>query len=331
MATIAGTRPTYYEVLGLTPAASDEEIRKAFAREISPFRPRAIGGLAEISIAYESLRDPARRRAYDSSIGIEPEPAPPAPRPEGWHHLGSLHVGAVATPAFAAPPAASPRPEPEAVAVADVPVRERRPEPEARYARRPLPELSLPSVEERPIEWRRPALAVGGLFAGVALLGAGLGWYASRDVEPAKAEAVVTSVAPKPVAPAAEAAKSAVVAEPQAERHRPAPPRHSAVPMRQSEPAAQPTAEEQRADEIPDIPTEQVAAQVAPAPEPVAAMPLSNAAIARTIGRIGYSCGSVASTSAVEGEEGVFNVTCTSGDSYRAAPVHGRYRFRRTH
>jgi hypothetical protein len=26
---------------------------------------------------------------------------------------------------------------------------------------------------------------------------------------------------------------------------------------------------------------------------------------------------------------GTFKVTCTSGDSYRATPVNGRYRFRR--
>jgi len=51
--------------------------------------------------------------------------------------------------------------------------------------------------------------------------------------------------------------------------------------------------------------------------------------IARTIGRIGYACGQIASTSAVEGEAGIFKVTCTSGHSYRAAPVRGRYHFRR--
>jgi hypothetical protein len=55
---------------------------------------------------------------------------------------------------------------------------------------------------------------------------------------------------------------------------------------------------------------------------------LPNAVIARTIGRIGYPCGQVAATSAA-GTPGVFTVTCTSGHSYRAAPVHGRYRFRR--
>jgi hypothetical protein len=57
-------------------------------------------------------------------------------------------------------------------------------------------------------------------------------------------------------------------------------------------------------------------------------MPLPNAVVARTIERIGYSCGEVASTSPMEGD-GVFKITCTSGQSYRAAPVHGRYRFKR--
>jgi hypothetical protein len=52
--------------------------------------------------------------------------------------------------------------------------------------------------------------------------------------------------------------------------------------------------------------------------------------IARTIGRIGYACGQVAATAAIEGEApGVFKVTCTSGQSYRAVPVRGRYRFKR--
>jgi hypothetical protein len=67
----------------------------------------------------------------------------------------------------------------------------------------------------------------------------------------------------------------------------------------------------------------------APASTPVAAsLPLPRAVIARTIGRIGYPCGAVASASAGEAP-GVFTVTCTSGHSYRAAPVHGRYHFRR--
>jgi hypothetical protein len=58
-------------------------------------------------------------------------------------------------------------------------------------------------------------------------------------------------------------------------------------------------------------------------------MPLPNKVIAQTIHRIGYSCGNVASTSAVEGSSGVFTVTCTSGETYQASPVRGRYHFRK--
>jgi hypothetical protein len=60
-----------------------------------------------------------------------------------------------------------------------------------------------------------------------------------------------------------------------------------------------------------------------------ARLPLSERTVARTIGRIGYACGSVASITSVEGGTGVFKVTCTSGHSYQARPVRGRYHFRR--
>lgn len=61
-----------------------------------------------------------------------------------------------------------------------------------------------------------------------------------------------------------------------------------------------------------------------------AKLPLPNAVIARTIERIGYACGTVASITTLEGDQaGVYKVTCTSGQSYQARPVHGRYHFRR--
>jgi hypothetical protein len=75
----------------------------------------------------------------------------------------------------------------------------------------------------------------------------------------------------------------------------------------------------------------QAAATETPAAEVVSAsMPLPGRVIARTIQRIGYSCGQVASTTAMEGSgAGVFKVTCTSGHSYQATPIRGRYHFRR--
>jgi hypothetical protein len=66
-----------------------------------------------------------------------------------------------------------------------------------------------------------------------------------------------------------------------------------------------------------------------PAATPVpASLPLPNSVIARTIERIGYSCGEVASATHGDGD-GVFNITCSSGQSYQATPVRGRYHFRR--
>ena len=55
-------RASHYDVLGVKPDASNEEIARAFAREMG--RPRAFGGLADVSIAYEVLRNPEVVRAY---------------------------------------------------------------------------------------------------------------------------------------------------------------------------------------------------------------------------------------------------------------------------
>ena len=78
MTSAVTSRPTHYATLGLEPGATEDQIQRAFAREMSAIRPRAFGGIAEVSIAYEVLRDPVRRKAYDESIGIAPKPEAPA-------------------------------------------------------------------------------------------------------------------------------------------------------------------------------------------------------------------------------------------------------------
>ena len=55
------SRPSHYDLFGLTPGASGDEITQAFARELSALRPRPFGSLAEITVAYETLRDPIKR------------------------------------------------------------------------------------------------------------------------------------------------------------------------------------------------------------------------------------------------------------------------------
>ena len=92
-------RPNHYEVLGLTPGASGDEIAQAFAKELSDLRPRPFGSLAEVTVAYEILRDRSKREAYDISLGLKPKPKPPAPPPVVPQEWASLAMRASASPA----------------------------------------------------------------------------------------------------------------------------------------------------------------------------------------------------------------------------------------
>src|SRR5262245_42315106 len=61
-------RPNHYEVLGVAPSASAAEIAQAFASKMSLFGAHPVAEVAQLSVAYETLRDPTRRQAYDASL-----------------------------------------------------------------------------------------------------------------------------------------------------------------------------------------------------------------------------------------------------------------------
>lgn len=68
----AGDR-TYYEILGVAPDATPQEIRSAYRRLAKQVHPDQGGSAAIfqfISDAYATLSDPSARQAYDATLGI---------------------------------------------------------------------------------------------------------------------------------------------------------------------------------------------------------------------------------------------------------------------
>jgi hypothetical protein len=347
MVTTVKSRPNHYDTLGLEPGASSEKIARAFAAKIA-LGARPLAAATQIYAAYETLRDPERRRAYDASIGVGAKREPlqwPATR-AGWNG-GAFMVAASAQPAprraieKAALPPRKPSPDARPTRAQELLDRleeQRRPQsapaqaaarPSSDHALLEAVEERLGGREERAPQWNRTAVAIGTLFAGVALVGAWAGVNAGKHVEAAQAKRSVTLALPraKPVAAAETSLPegSQVVADAEPEWRA-----RAAATVRRTwrAPAAQqiaPTADEAALDAVSP---EAAAAQSEPARVVAASMPLPNTVVARTIERIGYACGEVVSTTAGEAP-GVYTVTCTSGQSYQAKPVHGRYRFRR--
>ena len=326
MVSTVRSRPNYYEMLGLTPSAAGDAIAQAFARATSAFRPHAFGGITELCVAYETLRDPAKRRAYDASLGLTPKPKiPPVTRPASAHFMQR--------PAVAVVPPHEPKIEPKP----REPVMRRPVQLDSPMPRQPV--FSEVSVEVSPIEWKRTGTIVGGLAAAAVFVGALVGWWSgSGAAGPGQPQRVATAPrqpekplpsfselwpepAPSAVEARADLPRRAVAIRPRVKRtiHRPQ--------------LAASEAESQLIQPPPDLANSTVADPLAPEAAPdtavVASMPLPHRTVARTIDRIGYSCGQVASATPVEGAAGVYKVICTSGQSFQAKPVNGRYRFRR--
>ena len=124
MVTTVRSRPSHYEVLGLTPTATSDEIAQAFVRRMSLFRARPLADVAQVTSAYETLRNPEKRREYDRSLEPKPEPKL-EPEKLGWSFalaqpawrpfIASVPTGPMAQPAAEATRA----PEPHVTAQPD--------------------------------------------------------------------------------------------------------------------------------------------------------------------------------------------------------------------
>jgi hypothetical protein len=333
-------KPNYYELLGLSPAASNSEIAQAFAREAGMFRPRAFGAAAEVCLAYAILNDPAKRRAYDDSMGLTAEPE--ASRPalteikigyrQEWAapFVAARQQVSVADDArtTAASPPVSPAQTAHRAPAAPISIKE---QVEQVLAQRGSASAAAPE----PVEWAKPGLTIGALLLAAAVVGVYVGLSSAEPVEPELADPAApvgsSTLKPEPASavetPLAVTAPTVVDPEPRMETTKRIVSSPEPVEALPAVPADSIT-ESIEVVRVPaaDTPSEDRATQQAA----VAALPISNTAIARTIERIGYACGSVDSTAPVDGAgAGIFKVSCTSGDAYRAAPIRGRYHFRR--
>ena len=88
----------YYEILGITKNASEEQVRKAFrglAMEWHPDRNRAEGAeerFKEINEAYQVLIDPKKRQMYDQfgRVDIDPNSGFPGRGFDGFNFQGGV-------------------------------------------------------------------------------------------------------------------------------------------------------------------------------------------------------------------------------------------------
>jgi hypothetical protein len=226
-------------------------------------------------------------------------------------------------------PATAPQPEPELLAVDE-----------------DAPEMTVREIlafgeagghsrdhGRQPMEWLRTAMLAGGLVASVGLVG-GLASFALTNDPASAVNSTTASSAPQiaKASPPPPPVAAAAAVETEA-----APPPAAAPEKRQASSSsrfARALAAVNRIEGAGEPqPVEAAAAEPAAQPDAAqmvsASMPLPDRVVARTLDKIGYSCGSVASTAA-EGASGVFKITCSSGQTYRATPVHGHYRFRRS-
>ena len=101
--------PTHYDVLGVAPSATVDQIREAYrrlAREHHPDRTATNGrtggdvSMPAINEAYRVLNDPARRAVYDASLRGAPQRGPAAPPSESADRATSAAGSTRTMPTF---------------------------------------------------------------------------------------------------------------------------------------------------------------------------------------------------------------------------------------
>ena len=389
------SRTDHSETLRVARTANGDEIARAFASQMRTARMRpdiGVARLAMLSVAYETLRDPAKRRAYDTSIGIRKEPiaaplrnatpfmglvtidrlnrladpVPTAPQPAARvardarvePRVAGFIAASLRQPTTQADPTPEPEPVPPAPVSQPAPLRVVQPAAQEVVVEPPSTRFDENSIEDGRFAIGRTGATLGACVVGVAILSVALALPTPNPdrlpEQPAQAQQALTVALPPASTaddgggaltdqalaaanstPQKRASSSLAMLPSNAEAGPSKPVRaQQFAETAVSEAAAATSALDGSADQSASVtPAVQSADELAPDPASVtaaaASMPLANATVARTIQRIGYACGRVTSTSPVDGAAGVFRISCSSGDSYQATPVRGRYHFRR--
>jgi curved DNA-binding protein CbpA len=78
---------TFYDILGVSPQATADDIRRAFRQTAKRLHPDTADGtetlMRQLNEAYETLRDPDRREAYDEALKPKAYRLPRRPAPGG--------------------------------------------------------------------------------------------------------------------------------------------------------------------------------------------------------------------------------------------------------
>lgn len=78
----------HYEVLGVSSAASGDEVRRAYlarARQHHPDTGGEPAAMTEVNAAWTVLSDPVQRRSYDLALGVARLGDPPRRARTSWH------------------------------------------------------------------------------------------------------------------------------------------------------------------------------------------------------------------------------------------------------
>ena len=198
------TGPGHYEILGLTPSATRDDIEKAFAtrmkmritnpEEADDYRLR-------LRAAYKTLHDPFWRRIYDAELGLasksRPEPAKNhGPQSVAEHRVAPFIAAALRQPSGQTEHPTSPDfillPDPEEAAESAV---EESPEPFIAEIDYPTESEGsvLPDARGRRSEWNRAGAATGVAVLGLGLVTLLIGIWGNFDRSPRTARAPATA------------------------------------------------------------------------------------------------------------------------------------------